>query len=283
VWHTLTLVLLVVAAACSLDALDQRVGNTACFWIECLAALLAAITELMAVRVHHLSLEYHSLGRQVMRRVMLLDATEPKDAQEYFDYVRPHFAPRILHGADRRLAKDVQLERYYCSDREPGYLRVRDHLFESAFFSEKLYRFGSWVSLGILFGFVVVAVGVAAAMAFPGLSSEEHLARFPVRLIIAVLVFLPACQELDHALLYRLAAGRLRNLLGRIETLWDPRIPAEQLKLRLTADIGDYGADTTFAPPIRNVFYLLKDKELSVEVKARLDKLNQSANSSPRE
>jgi hypothetical protein len=276
VWHVLTLVLLAAAATSSLKSFEDRFGNDVCFWIECTATLLAALTELMAVRVHHRSLEYHSLGRQVMRRVMLLDATEPGGAKEYLDYVRPHFAPSVLLRAERRLATDDQLERYYCSVHAPGEQRLRDHLFESAFFSAKLYRFGSWISLGILLGFVAAAIAVAAAVAYPGLRSHEHFARFPVRLIIAVLVFLPACQELDHALLYRLGAGRLHDLLQRVEGLWDPRIPAPQLKLRLMADFGDYGADTTFAPPIRNIFYLLKDKELSVEVKARLDKLNQA-------
>ena len=284
-WHIATLVLLIVAAGAGASAHwgGESQHHDQADWIENLAALLAAVTELLAFRVHHLAIEYHMLGRRIMRRSMLLDAMSPNDAPEAIAYVRPHLSKRLLELAERRQVKEHErLTRYYSSTRDNKELRLRDHLYESAFFSESLYRFSARVSLLILFGFLLVALGVAAVIAVPTLFDWGHVkehAHLPVKLFIAVLVFLPACQEFDQALLYRAGARRLGELLTRVERLWDPTIPETQLRLRLTADIGDYGADTTAVPPIRTIFWRLKDKQLGDEFNARLDKFNQAATS----
>jgi hypothetical protein len=282
-WHAATLCLLVVAtiAVTFLHDENGKKDNTLVFVIECLALALAVVTEFMALRTHHAALAAHSLGRQVMRRVMLFDAHRPEDAVAYHAYVSQQFPESVREAAKRRMSSDPQpgpqqnqLSRYYHSSREPSLERLRDHLLESAMFSQRLYHAGWTLSIWVMGGFLLTALVVLGAMAYQGLAPGAHWGEFSIRLLITLLAFIPASQELDHAMLYRMMSERLSELIKRVEKLWDPAIPPEQLELQLLAEVGDYGADTTFAPPIRTLVYKHVDPELSQAVAKRLNELD---------
>jgi hypothetical protein len=284
VWHAVTLILLGLAAT-ALTFLHGKQNESVVFAIESTAASLAIVTELLALFTHHSALEAHSQGRQVMRRVMLLDARRPQDAGLYLDHVRLEFSKSVRDAAEQKIADDPregpaqhQLQRYYASERPPGLERLRDHLLESAMFTERLYRAGWIFSAVMLTIFLTGTAIVIGLMIARGFGPQEHWGQFGVRLLIAILAFIPASQELDHALLYRTMSSEVKKLIKRVEDLWDSKIPQEQLDLRLTADVGDYGADTTSAPPIRSLLYNWLDPRLNTVVLARLAELNRRAN-----
>src|SRR5262249_31628096 len=150
---------------------------------------------------------------------------------------REPFPDAVRVAADKRIAADPlpgaaqhQLERYYVSTREPGPERLREHLWESAMFTQRLYQAGFIFSAVVLVGFLLGTALVIILMLIRGFGPHEHWSEFAVRLLIAVLAFIPASQELDHALLYRMMAERVNEMIKRVEDLWDPTIPRDQLE-----------------------------------------------------
>jgi hypothetical protein len=283
-WHLATLACL-ISAAYVLSVPPQQEQHTGAFWLESAALLVAVFTECVALWVHHRALEAHTLGRQVMRRVMLLDAERPEDAAEYHQYIKPKFTQSIQLRAEKRLADDddpnpdkkkrQSLRRYYFSNRDSGPHRLRDHLLESALFSRTLYQQAFRYSLLILAVFLLSVLSIVLILGLHGIRADHarDWGELSVRLAIVMLSFLPACQELDHALVYRMMSKELSGFVERLKDLWDRKIPPEQLKLRLTAAIGDYGAATTLAPPIRSWVYWLHDAELSKQVEVKFKEL----------
>jgi hypothetical protein len=258
--------------------------------IEIIAATAAILCEFVALVLHHHALELHSHGRQVMRRVMLLDALHPEDAPAVLERARHHLGAGLqqkaaaLEEKDRqREPKDRYLVNYYWSDKAPGQARLRDHLFESAIFSHHLYAAAWKFSLLCM---VVMLAAAAVALAFLARSSghwqaagelhsaEDHAAMLVTRVLIALVAFLPACQELDHLLLYRMVENQLGGLLPQVEACY--AVQADKLAYRLQAEFGDYSAATTFAPPIRTLVYRKLVRRLDDEFKARMQALGQT-------
>jgi hypothetical protein len=277
--HFVTLALLIVSAVALSYHEEQQ--EPALMLIELGSAGAAVATELLALRLHHRAMEIHSLSRVVMRRVMLMDASrpDPQDTKHFYDHIKEEFPTGVRSSAlaleqkDKQLPdQDQRLANYYLSDRDDGPKRLRDHLLESAIFSHHLYSFAWKSSFGLM-----IALLVGAIVVWRFLLLGQGLVAF--RVLVAVMAFLPLSQELDHVLLYKLMANQLSVLLGRLEHLFLDRLSAEQLDLRLMADFGDYGAATTFAPPIRTSAYFLLAKKLRSETKTKLDELKKAEQS----
>jgi hypothetical protein len=273
--HFATLAFAIIAAF-ALSAGGEHGDRNALEVVEITAAIFAIITECIALFFHHKALEQHSLGRQAMRRVMLLDALSPGDAQGVLEELKHHFSQDVHRKSDALAAKDKTLpekERrllnYYWSSKPTGQARLRDHLFESAIFSQRLYS-AAWMFS--LVSMVILLVGALFVVALL-LGNSTNLV---LRVIIAVIAFLPSCQELDHMLTYRLVSEQLKSLLHRVEKLYALPLQTGPSDPRLLADLGDYNAATTFAPPIRTTIYYLLNARLSAEFEQKMKKLGQA-------
>ena len=212
-----------------------------------------------------------------MRRVMLLDALQPDEAPAVLERARAHFSTAIQQAAsrleerDRLLGdKNTGLSAYYWSPKDSGPARLRDHLFESAIFSHRLYQAAWKFSLLCL---VVLLGAVAVVLVILGRGHHALL----LRLLIALIAFLPASQELDHMLLYRMVAHHLSELLQRVESLYGEPLSDAQPNWRLLAELGDYSAAATFAPPIRTWVYRHLHDPLGVEFKKKMKELGQES------
>jgi hypothetical protein len=190
-----------------------------------------------------------------------------------------HFGRGARQKADALAAKDQQLPEkekrllnYYSSDKPTGQARLLDHLFESAFFSQHLY------SVTWQFSLLSVLVFLAVALVVVGVLMAGS-ANFAIRVLIALLGFLPLCQELDHLLLYRVVSHQLNPLLTRVESLYSIPLGPGQVNLRLLAELGDYGAATTFAPPIRTLMYMRLAGRLRDEFERKMQELGQASRS----
>jgi hypothetical protein len=236
----------------------------------------AIICELVAFWLHNRASDFHSRGRQVMRRVMLLDALQPEQAPVVLPQMQPLFGQPVIRKAmalqERDLLKpekDRRLLNYYYSRRQPGQARLRDLLFESAIFSHHLYaaawRF-SLICLAVLLGLAAIAVTALVL----GSGSTETMGALWLRLLIALVAFVPACQEVDHLLLYRSVEEQLGQLLGRVEGLYAETLNDQKPHAGLLADVGDYCAATTFAPPIRTLVYKALVDRLAVEFEQKM-------------
>jgi hypothetical protein len=265
--------------------------------VEIAAAFGAIMAEFAALCLHHRAMELHTRGRQAMRRVMLLDGLRPEEAPAVLERARPHFGTAVrrsaaaLEESDGRLEeKDQRLANYYYSSKPPGQARLRDHLFESAIFSHHLYGAAWKFSLACM----IVLLGAAAVvlvflvphttrlLGFGTAHAEEAgLATLAVRLVVALVAFLPACQELDHLLLYRMVEHHLGELLGRVEALYAEPDAGPQPGFRLLAEFGDYSAATTFAPPIRTLVYRRLVGRLRDEFEAKMAELDRGKTSAP--
>ena len=102
-----------------------------------------------------------------MRRAMLLDALAPDEAPAVNEELGHHFGRDVHKKAAALAEKDQQLpekERrllnYYWSSKPTSQARLRDHLFESAFFSWHLYsatwKFSLLSVVGLLAGALIV-------------------------------------------------------------------------------------------------------------------------------
>jgi hypothetical protein len=269
--HCLALICAVVAA------LAAHFGYMA---FEIGAAGAAIVSEFAALYLHHRALEFHSRGRQNMRRLMLLDALHPEEAPRVLEKLVHHFSEKGHRQAKALLDLDQQLpekarylSNYYWSDKPPGLPRLRDHLFESAIFSHHLYTSAWKISLGLLAIMLVFAAAVLAILIkrTTGLLNVEVLGR----VLIALVAFLPACQEVDHLLLYRMARDQLNDLLKHVEALYAISSSSDELNYRLLADFGDYGAATVFAPPIRTLVYKRLAGRLAKEFDDKMHALGQ--------
>lgn len=255
------------------------------FFVECAAAAVAVLFEFAALWLHHHALELHSRGRQVMRRVMLLDALQPDEAPIVLERASPHFDKGIRRRAaareerERRAAAEGRpVRNYYWSDKPTGAARLRDHLFESAIFSRRLYGAAFRFSLLCMIVLLGAAAVVLGFLIFAARGGEYSLV---VRIVIALVAFLPACQELDHMLLYRMAEHHLGELLWRVEAHYGTPLGAGGPDPRLLAEYGDYSAATTYAPPIRTVVYVFQVDRLEKDFEARMRSLGQVAGPTP--
>jgi hypothetical protein len=248
-------------------------GDTA---LEIATASGAILCEFLAFWLHHQASDIHSRGREVMRRVMLLDALHPEQAAAALPKLQHHFGKDVERRAaalqaqdQQRPEKDQRLFNYYYSRKPLGQLRLRDHLFESAIFSHHLYAAAWRFSLICLFVLLGLA-GTAVAVLVFGTHSEHSMTTLFVRLLIALVAFVPASQELDHLLLYRSVEVQLGELLKRVEALYAEPLDDKQIHAGLLADVGDYCAATTFAPPIRTLVYQVLVRRLAVEFEEKM-------------
>jgi hypothetical protein len=276
--HIATLILATIGAyALSTSSEPDHHGHLET--IEFSATVLAILTEFVALFFHHSALELHSLGRQAIRRAMLLDALAPDDAPSVYEELGHNFGQDVhkkaaaLAEKDRQLpAKERRLLNYYWSDKPTDQARLRDHLFESAIFSWHLYsaawKFSLLSVLGLLAGALVV-------LSFLTVGS----ANFAVRVLLTLVSFLPLCQELDHLLLYRVVSQQLARLLKRLEDLYSVPLSVGRVDPRLLAELGDYNAATTFAPPIRTFIYSLLAVRLRNEFEKKMQELGQAPRS----
>jgi hypothetical protein len=265
--------------------------------LEIVAVAAACAAELAALYLHHTAMELHSRARQVMRRVMLLDALHPDEAPAMMDKARSHFGMQVRRKATALEERDQKepdqakrrLANYYWSPKPPGPQRLRDHLFESAIFSQHLYsaawRF-SLVCLVVLFGAAAVVLTFLVLHHVTTGTAEVSphtpgVATLGIRILLALVAFLPACQELDHMLLYRMMEHHLEELLKRVEALYADSLTAGEPDFRLLAEFGDYSAATTFAPPIRTVVYKALADRLSHEFEAKTTALGQAKAPTP--
>lgn len=287
--HIVALLCAILAAVCShmIHYHGTESNTEGLESLELVAAIAAVVFEGIALYVHHCAMELHSRGREAMRRVMLLDALHPSDATRALEKARHHFDAGVQRRAaaveerDRHLEPEKRrLRNYYLSDKEVGQARLRDHLYESAIFSHHLYAAAWKISAAAL----VVLLGLGAiVLCFLLLGTHELLGHgnardsFPslaVHALIALVAFVPACQELEHLLLYQLAQQQLGDLLRRLEDLYGDPLAGAAPNLQLFADLTDYAAATTFAPPIRTiVFWLLADR-LDNETQEKIRKLS---------
>jgi hypothetical protein len=129
----------------------------------------------------------------------------------------------------------------------------------------------------VLFGAGAVVLGFLIPHAFLGgaASHSPHggLTTLVLRIVIALVAFLPACQELDHLLLYRMVQNHLGEILKRVEALYSGPASDGQPDFLLLAAFGDYSAATTFAPPIRTLVYKQLKDQLRDEFEARMQSL----------
>jgi hypothetical protein len=244
---------------------------------ELMAAALAIAFELWALFLNHRASGLHCRGREVMRRVMLLDALDPAEAEAALKRSETYFGPtlsqraRLFKEQDEQLPPDQQrLFNYYYSTKKLGQKRLRDHLFESAIFSHHLYAFAWKFSLACLVVMLVAAGAVVMVLAL------GHHAT-PFRLLIALIAFVPASQEVDHLLLYHTVEHQLSLLLKRVERLYSDALTGAEPQVQLLADWGDYCAATTFAPPIRTWVYKRLVKKLVQDFEAKMQQLEKSA------
>jgi hypothetical protein len=264
--------------------------------LEVVAALAAVGCEVLAQWVHHRALELHSHGRAAMRRVLLLDALEPADAALVLARVRHHFGGAVQQRAaalqvrDQKLPPDQQyLANYYFSDEPLGLARLRDHLLESAIFSHHLYAAARKLSLGLLLVFLALGAAVVFVLfggLHPWLADHQTARLLPADFstladmgllvlqgLIVLVAFVPTSQEVEHLLLYKIAEHQLADLLPRLERLYTEPLAADALNRRLLAGLGDYGAATTFAPPIRTWVYRKKVVQLRDEFEQLMRRL----------
>jgi hypothetical protein len=252
--------------------------------LEVVAAAAAIGFETLALLLHHWAADLHSRSRQVMRRVMILDALNPEQAPVALERSRAHFNETVLRGAADLQARDQHLDdsqkrllNYYYSRKPWGQARLRDHLFESAIFSHHLYRTAwkfSLLCLVLLLAGAAIVVGVLVLGRDP--THHHSLTSLVVRLLIALVAFVPASQEVDHLLLYREVEHQLAGLLKRVEALYANPLNEGEPNSQLLADLGDYCAATTFAPPIRTLVYKALVDRLVVEFEQKMKQLNQS-------
>lgn len=244
--------------------------------VEIAAAIAAAGSEFVALYFHHRAMELHGAGRQAMRRVMLLDALRPEDAAAQV----AEFAPRFKRTVQEATAAPARpgrrdsepehgLAKYYWSDKPTGPERLRDHLYESALFSHQLYSAAWKFSLTSMILLVFVA-GVILYLLSGGTT------KLGLHMLIALVAFLPACHELDHLLLYRMAAHDLAGLLPHVKSLYATALPQGQIDPALLAQFGDYSAATTYAPPIRTFVYRALADRLRREFEAEMQQLGQA-------
>jgi hypothetical protein len=274
--HGLTLLLAGAAAVAGYQASHGDSDRRDLFeGVEVVATLLAAASEFVAFYFHHLGVHLHGLGRRAMRHVMLLDAMSPAGApateaefREEFDAdVQARAAARLEH--DGRLPPGKQLASYYWSPKPCAEARLRDHLYESAIFSQHLYTAAWQVSLVVLFLLLLPALAV------PLLVWHSH-GMLVLRVVLVLVAFLPACQELDHLLLYRWVARELASVVKRVEALYLSPVGVKAPDPRLMAEFGDYSAATTLAPPIRTVVYWALHGRLSADFEQRMQQLGQA-------
>ena len=246
---------------------------------EIIFALAAVVFEGGALFFHHLGLERHGLGRQGMRRVMLIDSLHPQDALELAGIFRQHFSAGLQRkAAAKEAAQPDYLANYYWSNKAGGPERLRDHLYESAIFSHQLYGAAWKFSLTCLISFFILATLIAIAIFAFHIAEVDRVGTMIGRIVIVLVSFLPACQELDHLMLYRLAEEQLSELLKNVEALYAEPIGHDQLSFhRLLADFGDYSAATTFAPPIRSLVYWQHADTLRIDFAKRMVTLGQDA------
>jgi hypothetical protein len=254
-------------------------GNTMLLQI---AAGAAIACEILAFILHHWASDLHSRGREVMRRVMILDALSPEEALIALERNKNRFSDSVVSKAVAFQARDQQLEvakqrlhNYYYSRKPEGQARLRDHLFESAIFSHHLYaaawRF-SLVCLIALLGGAAIVVAVLV-LGSPASGQPREIGALLVRLLIALVAFVPASQEVDHLLLYRAVEHQLGDLLKRVEALYAQPLTADLPNSQLLADLGDYCAATTVAPPIRTLVYKALVDRLVVEFEQKMREL----------
>jgi hypothetical protein len=238
--------------------------------VEVVSAALAVGTEFVALYFHHRAVELHSLGRRAMRRVMLLDALSPAEAAAAEAEFRPHFGEDVVRrAAALRVTDRERIDNYYWSKKPCDEARLRDHLYESAIFSQHLYTVAWRFSLVCLVVLAIPGIGVPLLL--------WHRAEFTfVRVLLALVAFLPACQELDHMLLYRTVAGELSDLIKRVEALYSAPAEGRKPDPQLMAEFGDYCGATTAAPPIRTVVYRALHEDLSADFEQRMRQLGQS-------
>ena len=253
-------------------------GDTA---LEIATASAAILCEFLAFWLHHQASDLHSRGRlEVMRRVMLLDAcADPEQAAAALAKLQHHFGKEVerraadLQAHDQQLPeKEQRLFNYYYSRRPLGQPRsCAITFFESRgdLPAHHLYA-AAWRFSLICFVVLLVLAGTAVAVLVFGAHSEHSMTTLFVRLLIALVAFVPASQELDHLLLYRAVEEQLGELLKRVEALYAEALEGTQIHAGLLADVGDYCAATTFAPPIRTLVYNVLVRRLAVEFEQKM-------------
>jgi hypothetical protein len=269
--HGATLAFAVIGAVAAYHSTEGGQDQKAIYEaVEIIAAVLAVGTEFAALFLHHRAVEMHSLGRRAMRRVMLLDALSPGEAAASEAEFRHHFDDGVCRQAVAALEADRErISEYYWSKKPCDEARLRDHLYESAIFSHHLYT-AAWQFSSVCL-LVLLVPGIAVPLLLwhrPGL--------LVVRVVLAMAAFLPACQELDHMLLYRLVARELSQLIKRVEALYAAPAGAIKPDPHLLAEFGDYSAATTAAPPIRTVVYRALHERLSADFEKRMEQLGQT-------
>src|SRR5260370_35319433 len=74
--------------------------------LEIIAAIATIASEFGALCLHHWALELHSQGRQVMRRVLLLDALNPGEAPAIIAKAQAHFGKALNRKAEAFAERD---------------------------------------------------------------------------------------------------------------------------------------------------------------------------------
>jgi hypothetical protein len=217
-------------------------------------AVLAMVSEVVAWICHHRALERHALGRQAARRGLVeagLNTVGPAEAHVALEGRLGH---KLLRMAAQYSAE--KLRTYYSDSGEPaGPARLRELLWESSYFTSELYAAAARRSL--IWSVILVAGALLAALLIlPIAGVWMRSAPFTAaRLILLVIAFLPASDELDNLMLWRAAAEQARELDGRLAHL-DPTEPDQ-----LWIAFADYAANTASAPPVPSRQYQ-RDQEL---------------------
>ncbi|WP_300395752.1 hypothetical protein [Henriciella sp.] len=131
--------------------------------------------------------------------------------------------------------------KYYASAVPPGEGRLIENLYESAFWSEDLYRHSSkraWIR----FGAMMVAVIIIVIMTMPFLDGDMEIVLS--RVVLVIMTLLVSREIFGDAMDYAAAQHEVELILERLETLKDKADKTADLMLIL----GDYNASVQSAP-----------------------------------
>jgi hypothetical protein len=206
-----------------------------------LLALAALATEVTAWTYRILADRRHSLAEEGRRRALLCDAMGAPPGALALRVLRASFSKRA-----ERTAHAHEDPNYYASTAAPGPMRLRDHLQESAFWSQELYSSAAraaGLAAGVLLLLVIVALFVVVGWG----SANASLA--VARVGVVFLSFLVVSDIATQALAWHDAAEKSRDVTQRLE--------GDTLNEHSTAlaVFGDYSVATATTPPIPTFLY----------------------------
>lgn len=194
-------------------------------------------------------------ARFLRRRALLADSLGYSHAlREGLDV-----ATDVLDSAEIWSASSAQSGAYYASQQPVGVERLRENLVESAAWTEKLCRISAAKALGRAVVVLVIAIGMAAAVAMVRTGALDGTA--VLQLFSVALVFVVSADQFDAVVKWRWAAAetrRARDTASSAEADGLGNIAVVQIWVAFA----DYAVVTTVAPAIPRDVYERYRREL---------------------